>query len=248
MTEYIVSESLTEMKYSEHLKELRKRLIYSIGAVLAIFLLLLPLAQKNYHFLAHPLISLLPSNSTMIATDVMSTFLAPFKLNIYFAILLSIPFILYQFWQFVAPALYQKEKRFGIALVISSNLLFYLGVVFAYTLILPLALKFFVLASPDNVLPMTDINSYLDFCLKLFLAFGLAFQIPVLTYILIFIGLISIQQLEAHRKHIIVFFFFIAMFITPPDVFSMLALAVPMWLLFELGLWVTKFTTQKNIH
>ena len=248
MTEQIASETLTEMKYSEHLKELRKRLIYSIGAVLAIFLLLLPLAQKNYHFLAQPLISLLPVNSTMIATDVMSTFLAPFKLNIYLAILVSIPFILYQFWRFLAPALYQNEKKFGIALALSSIFLFYLGLLFAYGLILPLALKFFVLASPENVLPMTDMNSYLDFCLKLFLAFGLAFQIPVLTYILIFIGILSIQQLEEHRKHIIVFFFFIAMFITPPDVFSMLALAVPMWLLFELGLWITKLTTIKKEH
>lgn len=249
MTEQIVSETLTEMKYSEHLKELRKRLIYSIGAVLTVFLLLLPLAQQNYHFLAQPLISLLPSNSSMIATDVMSTFLAPFKLNIYFAILLVIPFILYQFWRFIAPALYQKERTFGLALAVSSIVLFYLGILFAYALILPLALKFFVLASPDNVLPMTDINSYLDFCLKLFLVFGLAFQIPVLTYILIFIGLLSIQQLEEHRKHIIVFFFFIAMFITPPDIFSMLALAIPMWLLFELGLWITKLTAAKeNIH
>lgn len=248
MTENIISENLTEMKYSEHLKELRKRLIYGIGAVVAIFLLLLPLAQQNYHVLARPLISLLPVNSTMIATDVMGTFLAPFKLNIYLAILVSIPFILYQFWQFVAPALYQNERKFGVALVLSSIFLFYLGLLFAYGLILPLALKFFVLASPENVLPMTDINSYLDFCLKLFLAFGLAFQIPVLTYILIFIRILSIQQLEEHRKHIIVFFFFIAMFITPPDVFSMLALAVPMWLLFELGLWITKLTLIKKEH
>ncbi|MCY6411577.1 twin-arginine translocase subunit TatC [Acinetobacter sp. VNH17] len=248
MTEQIASETLKEMKYSEHLKELRKRLIYSIGAVIAIFLLLLPVAQQNYHFLAQPLISLLPSNSTMIATDVMSTFLAPFKLNIYLAILVSIPFILYQFWRFLAPALYQNEKKFGITLALSSIFLFYLGLLFAYGLILPLALKFFMLASPENVLPMTDINSYLDFCLKLFLAFGLAFQIPVLTYILIFIGILSIHQLEEHRKHIIVFFFFIAMFITPPDIFSMLALAVPMWLLFELGLWITKLTTIKKEH
>ncbi|MFW1734904.1 twin-arginine translocase subunit TatC [Acinetobacter sp. ULE_I001] len=245
MTEQILSETLTEMKYSEHLIELRKRLIYSIATVLTIFLLLLPLAQHNYHFLAQPLISRLPKNSTMIATDVMSTFLAPFKLNIYFAILLAIPFILYQFWRFIAPALYQSERKFGMALVLSSICLFYLGILFAYYLILPLALNFFVLASPDNVLPMTDINSYLDFCLKLFLAFGIAFQIPVLTYILIFIGILSIQQLEHYRKHIIVLFFFIAMFITPPDIFSMLALAVPMWLLFELGLWITKMTSPK---
>jgi len=245
MSQEILSESLTEMKYTEHLKELRSRLIWSLGFILIIFLLMLPFAQHNYRILAQPLISVLPSNSSMIATDVMGTFLAPFKLNIYLAILLSIPFSLYQFWRFIAPALYQTEKKLGISLVCSSTLLFYLGAAFAYWVILPFALHFFVLASPENVLPMTDINSYLDFCLKLFLAFGFAFQIPVLTYILIFVGILSVEQLEKHRRHIIIFFFFIAMFITPPDIFSMLALAIPMWLLFELGLYVTKLSLRK---
>jgi len=246
MTEQTLNESLTEMRYTEHLKELRKRLIYAVSTVLIVFLLLLPWAQQSYKFLAQPLISALPANSTMIATDVMSTFLAPFKLNIYLAIFLTIPLIFYQFWRFIAPALYQKERKMGFSLITISTFLFYLGVLFAYAFILPLALKFFILASPDNVLPMTDIHSYLNFCIKLFLAFGCAFQIPILTYILIFIGILSIEQLEKYRKHIIVFFFFISMFITPPDIFSMLALAVPMWLLFELGLFVTKLTNHKS--
>lgn len=246
MTEKALNESFSEMKYTEHLKELRIRLIYIISVVMIVFLLLLPWAQQSYRLLANPLIAVLPANSTMIATDVISTFLTPFKLNIYLAIFLTIPFTFYQFWRFIAPALYKSEKKVGLALIIVSTFLFYLGILFAYTVILPLALKFFILASPENVLPMTDIHSYLNFCIKLFLAFGCAFQIPVLTYILILIGVLSVEQLEKYRKHIIVFFFFVSMFITPPDIFSMLALAIPMWLLFELGLFVTKLTLKKS--
>ncbi|SPL70959.1 twin-arginine translocase subunit TatC [Acinetobacter stercoris] len=242
----LLDHDLNEMKYTEHLKELRKRLLLSISVIFTTFLLLLPLAKHNYHILAAPLLSILPKNSTMIATDVMSTFIAPFKLNIYLAVLISIPFILYQFWRFIAPALYQHEKKLGIILTVSSSSLFYLGLAFSYFIILPLALNFFILTSPEQVLPMTDIHSYLDFCLKLFLAFGIAFQIPVVTYILILVGLLSIQQLEKHRKLIIVFFFFIAMLITPPDALSMLALAIPMWLLFELGLVITKITLKSE--
>lgn len=246
MSEQIVDENsaLVSMKYSEHLKELRKRLLHIIGALLLVFFALLPFAKHSYDLLSYPLVSLLPANTSMIATDVMSTFLAPFKLNLYIAFLIIIPFTLYQVWNFIAPALYQKEKKLGVILLILSTGLFFLGITFSYTVILPLALKFFILASPDNVLPMTDIASYLGFCLKLFLAFGLAFQIPVLTYLLILTGILSITQLEQHRRHIIVFFFFIAMFITPPDAISMLALAVPMWLLFEMGLWFTKFSIK----
>lgn len=238
----------TEMNFTEHLKELRKRLVLSFAAILAVFLGLLPFAKQNYVMLSHPLTSILPKNASMIATDVMSTFIAPFKLNIYLATLICIPFILYQFWQFIAPALYANEKKFSLLLTISSIALFYLGLAFAYFVILPLSLKFFILASPEQVLPMTDIHLYLDFCLKLFLAFGIAFQIPVLTYILILVGILSIEQLEKHRKLIIVFFFFVAMLITPPDALSMLALAVPMWLLFELGLVITKLSLKSSIH
>ncbi|GAA5005142.1 twin-arginine translocase subunit TatC [Acinetobacter puyangensis] len=246
MTEKILEDqpALPAMKYSEHLKELRKRLIYIIAALLLVFFVLLPFAKHSYDILSQPLVKLLPTNTSMIATDVMSTFITPFKLNLYLAFLITIPFTLYQIWHFIAPALYQTEKKLGLAILALSTLLFFSGIIFSYSLILPLALKFFILASPENVLPMTDINSYLNFCVKLFLAFGLAFQIPILTYLLILTGILSIQQLEQHRKHIIVFFFFIAMFITPPDVFSMLALAVPMWLLFETGLFITKLSIK----
>lgn len=246
MNEKILEEptSLAEMKYTEHLKELRKRLIYIFSALLLVFLILLPFAKHSYDILSQPLVKLLPANTSMIAIDVMSTFVTPFKLNLYLAFLITIPFTLYQIWHFIAPALYQTEKKLGLTILTLSTALFFLGMFFSYTFILPLALKFFILASPENVLPMTDISSYLGFCIKLFLAFGLAFQIPILTYLLILTGILSTQQLEQHRKHIIVFFFFIAMFITPPDIFSMLALAIPMWLLFEIGLFFTKLSIK----
>lgn len=234
-----------KMKYSEHLKELRTRTIYIIGNVLAVFFCLLPFSHQSYAWLAAPLVKLLPAQSSMIATDVVSTFLAPFKLNLYIAFLLTIPITLYHVWKFIAPALYKNEKKIGLGLVFSSAGLFFCGILFSYFAILPLALKFFVYASPDNVLPMTDINSYLSFCLKLFLAFGFAFQIPVLTYVLILIGILKIETLEQHRRHIIVFFFFVSMFITPPDILSMLSLAVPMCVLFEAGLQLSKLKIKK---
>jgi len=176
---------LESMKYSEHLKELRKRAIYIISGIFVVFLSLLPFAHKSYTILSEPLVKILPKNSSMIATDVMSTFLAPFKLNLYLAVLMTIPFTIYHLWKFIEPALYNVEKKLGLLLILSSSILFFLGILFSYSVILPLALKFFIYASPENVLPMTDINSYLSFCLKVFLAFGFAFQIPVITFILI---------------------------------------------------------------
>ena len=246
MTEHLVSENLTEMKYSEHLKELRKRLIYSIGAVITIFLLLLPVAQKNYHFLAQPLISLLPSNSTMIATDVTATFMAPFKLNLFVALVLAMPFIIYQLWSFVRPALYEKERHLATPLLLGSITLFYLGVAFAYFVTLPTILHFFISVSPESVAPMTDINSYLSFCLKLFLVFGLTFEIPVITLILILVGLVSTQSLIEKRRFIIVGCFFVSMFVTPPDALSMIMLALPMWMLFEVGLFFGKILEKRR--
>lgn len=238
--------SFEKLKYAEHLKELRKRTIYILATVLGMFFVLLPFAQHSYRLLADPLIQLLPMQSSMIATDVIGTFLAPFKLNLYIAFLITIPITLYHVWKFITPALYQHEKKLGLTLVIGSSSLFFIGIAFSYFVILPLALKFFVYASPDGVLPMTDISSYLSFCLKMFLAFGFAFQIPVFTYVLILTGILKIEVLEKYRRHIIVFFFFIAMFITPPDILSMLSLAVPMYLLFELGLQLAKLNQKKK--
>ncbi|MGI1794540.1 twin-arginine translocase subunit TatC [Acinetobacter variabilis] len=235
---------LEEMPITRHLVILRKHLFKIVGVLLALFLCLLPFATQTYQLLSEPLRAQLPESSTMIATDVTATFMAPFKLNFFIALLIAMPFILYQLWAFVRPALYLKEKKLALPLLISSIVLFYAGIAFAYLIALPSILHFFISVSPETVAPMTDINSYLAFCLKLFLVFGFTFEIPIITLLLIIIGVVSTQTLVEKRRFIVVGCFFIAMFVTPPDALSMIMLAVPMWLLFELGLaagkWIEK--------
>ena len=182
----------------------------------------------------------------MIATDVTATFMAPFKLNFFAALMLAMPFILYQLWSFVKPALYAKERSLAMPLLIGSISLFYAGIAFAYFIALPSILHFFISVSPETVAPMTDINSYLAFCLKLFLVFGFTFEIPIVTLLLILIGVVNTQTLVEKRRFIIVGCFFVAMFVTPPDAISMIMLAVPMWLLFELGLFFGRLIEKKR--
>ena len=182
----------------------------------------------------------------MIATDVTATFMAPFKLNFFIALMLAMPFIIYQIWAFIKPALYEKEKSLAFPLLLSSICLFYSGIAFAYFIALPSILHFFISVSPDTVAPMTDINSYLSFCLKLFLVFGVTFEIPIIPLVLILIGLVSTQTLVEKRRFIIVGCFFIAMFVTPPDAISMIMLAIPMWMLFELGLVFGKMIEKRK--
>jgi sec-independent protein translocase protein TatC len=182
----------------------------------------------------------------MIATDVTATFMAPFKLNFFIALMIAMPFIIYQLWTFVKPALYEKEKSLALPLLVGSISLFYAGIAFAYFVALPSILHFFMSVSPETVAPMTDINSYLAFCLKLFLVFGLTFEIPIITLLLILIGVVSTQQLVEKRRFIIVGCFFIAMFVTPPDAISMVMLAIPMWLLFEAGLFFGKLIERRR--
>ena len=172
--------------------------------------------------------------------------MAPFKLNFFMALMIAMPFILYQLWAFVKPALYQREKNLALPLLLGSIGMFYAGIAFAYFIALPSVLHFFISVSPDTVAPMTDINSYLSFCLKLFLVFGMTFEIPILTLLLILIGVVSTDQLVDKRKFIIVGCFFIAMFVTPPDPLSMIMLAIPMWLLFEIGLFFGKLIENKK--
>jgi len=235
---------LEEMPITRHLVILRKHLFKIVGVLLGLFLCLLPFASQTYQLLSKPLRTQLPESSSMIATDVTATFMAPFKLNFFIALLIAMPFILYQLWAFIRPALYLKEKKLALPLLISSIVLFYAGIAFAYLIALPSILHFFISVSPDTVAPMTDINSYLAFCLKLFLVFGFTFEIPIITLLLIIIGVVSTQTLVEKRRFIVVGCFFIAMFVTPPDALSMIMLAVPMWLLFELGLaagkWIEK--------
>lgn len=245
--QYEPDDELTKMPFTVHLIELRRRLIRIVLLVLGLFLCMLPFANHLYEALSSPLRGKLPANSSMIATDVTATFLAPFKLNFFVAIMLVMPFILYQLWQFIAPALYKNEKRIAIPILLSSIVLFYLGIAFAYFITLPAVLTFFIHAAPDTVAPMTDINSYLSFCLKLFLVFGLTFEVPIATLLLILAGVVSIDDLVAKRRYIIVGCFFVAMFITPPDALSMLMLAIPMWLLFELGLLIARILGSVDI-
>ncbi|WP_241566879.1 twin-arginine translocase subunit TatC [Hahella sp. KA22] len=224
-----------ELPLFDHLVELRNRLLHSVLAVLVAFLPLYAFRNEIYAYLAKPLRAAMPEGATMIATEVASPFLAPFKLTMVLAIFLMIPFILYQIWSFIAPALYKHEKKLAIPLLVSSVLLFYLGVAFAYYVVFPLAFNFFASASPEGVTVMTDINKYLDFILKLFFAFGFAFEIPIATVLMVKVGLTNVASLREKRPYIVVICFIIGMLLTPPDVISQTLLAVPMWLLFEVG-------------
>ena len=241
------TETLTQMPVMQHVMVLRQHLIKMLGLTLLLFFCLLPFRNAIYQGLSAPLRLQLPQSSSMIATDVTATFMAPFKLNLFVAIVLAMPFILYQLWCFIRPALYQKERRLALPLLGASILLFYAGIAFAYFITLPAILHFFVSVSPETVAPMTDINSYLNFCLKLFMLFGLTFEIPLVTLLLILMGIVSTQSLVEKRRFIIVGCFFIAMFVTPPDALSMIMLAVPMCLLFEFGLWLGKLLEASRL-
>lgn len=219
-----------------HLLELRNRLLKSIVVILIIFLGLYYFANDLYLIVSEPLRMLLPKGSTLIATEVASPFLAPLKLTFAISVLISIPFTLYQAWSFIAPALYKNEKTVAIPLLISSVILFYAGVLFAYYVVLPLIFGFFTSVGPSDVRVMTDINNYLNFVLKLFFAFGITFEIPVATYLLIKAGITTVESLSKKRPYIILACFVIGMLLTPPDIFSQTLLAVPMWMLFEMGL------------
>jgi sec-independent protein translocase protein TatC len=237
---------LVDMPITEHLIELRSHLIKICAAILVIFLALVGFSRELYNFLSDPLVAQLPVNSTMIATDITSNFMAPIRLTVFVAAFVAMPYILYQIWSFVAPGLYKKEKRIAIPVLTSSIFLFYAGVAFSYFIVLKGVLKFFIVFAPQNVLPMTDIDSYLSFALKLFMVFGLTFEIPVVTLLLILVGIVSIQGLEDKRRYIIVGCFAIAAVVTPPDGVSMLMLAIPMWLLFELGLLLAKILIKED--
>ncbi|WP_022954929.1 twin-arginine translocase subunit TatC [Perlucidibaca piscinae] len=246
MSQLPVSPDTAEMPLVSHLIELRTRLMRVLGLLLVMFFSLVYFANDIYEWLSLPLRALLPAGSTMIATDVTSPFMAPFKLTFFVALFASIPYILVQIWGFIAPALYQNERRIAIPLVISSVLLFYAGIAFAYFITLPAILGFFTQIGPEGVAIMTDINLYLDFALKLFLVFGVTFEIPVAVLVLIVARVISCDSLADKRRYIIVGCFFVAMFITPPDALSMAMLAIPMWLLFETGLFFGRIIEKQR--
>ncbi|WP_249962894.1 twin-arginine translocase subunit TatC [Histophilus somni] len=229
-----------------HLLELRDRLLRCIVFVVVIFLALVYFANDIYNFVASPLLDVLPAGATMIATNIATPFFTPIKLTAVVALFISVPFLLYQIWAFVAPALYQHEKRLVYPLLFSSTLLFYLGVAFAYYVVFPLVFAFLTKTAPEGVAIATDISSYLDFVLALFLAFGICFEVPVAIVLLCWSGVTTPDDLRKKRPYIIVAAFFIGMLLTPPDAISQTLLALPMCLLFEIGVICAGFYQPKD--
>ncbi len=233
-----------------HLVELRDRLLRAVLAVLLVALCLFPFANDLYLFLSEPLMRHLPETSSMIATEVASPFLTPFKLTLSTAIMIAVPYLLYQLWAFVAPGLYDHERKLVYPLLFASTLLFFLGIAFAFFVVFPLIFAFLTQAAPEGVAVMTDISSYLDFVLKLFFAFGLAFEVPIATLLLIWTGASTVESLTEKRPYVIVGAFVVGMLLTPPDVISQTLLALPVWLLFELGLvsarWLPKRRSREE--
>ncbi|CAL1241232.1 twin-arginine translocase subunit TatC [Candidatus Methylocalor cossyra] len=230
-----------EQPFISHLVELRSRLIRSMVVVLLVFLGMSFRANEIYAYLAGPLTQHLPAGSQMIAIGVASPFMAPFKITLVAAVFVSMPYILYQAWAFVAPGLYQHERRFALPLLVASIVLFYAGMAFAYFVVFPLIFQFMVLTTPPGVAMMTDISQYLDFVLTLFFAFGLSFEVPIATILLVAMGIVSRESIADKRPYAIVLAFVVGMVLTPPDVVSQTLLAVPIWLLFELGLLFSRF-------
>lgn len=242
----MVSENQTSYTLFDHLLELRSRLLKAVVSVLIVFCCLAYFAQDIYQYLALPLLETMPEGSQMIATDVASPFFAPFKLTIVLSIFIAIPFILYQIWAFVAPGLYKNEKRLVAPLMLGSTLLFYGGVAFAYLVVFPLAFAFFNSVAPEGVTIATDISSYLDFVLKLFFAFGAAFEIPIAIVLMCWTGMTTTQSLKKKRPYVVVGAFVIGMLLTPPDIISQTLLALPMLFLFEVGLIVASLYQKKE--
>ena len=224
-----------------HLVELRSRLMRSIAAVFVILVVLFPFAKDIYALLAQPLLRVLPQGSTMIATDVTGTFLVPLKVTLMAAFLISLPFVLWQAWAFVAPGLYQHEKRLVVPVLVSSCLFFALGMSFAYFFVFPVAFGFFAGYTPVGVQMMTDIDKYLSFVMTMFIAFGLTFETPVVVVVLVRMRVVSLEKLRSIRPYVIVGAFVIGAIFTPPDVISQCLLAIPLWLLYELGLQLARF-------
>jgi sec-independent protein translocase protein TatC len=231
----------TQDTFISHLVELRDRLMRAILAVLFVFLCLFYWARDLYALLAKPLLAALPAGGQMIATDVVGVFLVPVKVALLVAFVIALPYVLYQMWAFVAPGLYANEKRLVLPLVIASSVLFLVGMAFAYFLVFPVIFQFMASIAPEGVAWMTDIDKYLSFVLTTFIAFGVTFEVPVVVIVLVRVGVISIEKLKEIRPYVIVGAFVVGAVITPPDVVSQFMLAVPLWLLYELGIVLARF-------
>jgi sec-independent protein translocase protein TatC len=233
-----------EETFLSHLVELRTRLVRALVSILVIFLCLFPWAKDLYNLLARPLLAVLPQGGQMIATDVVGVFLVPVKVALLVAFLIALPYVLYQMWAFVAPGLYQHEKRLVLPLVAASVLLFFIGMSFAYFIVFPTVFSFMVGIAPEGVAWMTDIDKYLSFVLTTFIAFGVTFEVPVVVIMLVKVGMVSIAKLKEIRPYVIVGAFVIGAIFTPPDVLSQILLAVPLCLLYELGILLARFVVK----
>jgi sec-independent protein translocase protein TatC len=240
-------EKLAEGTLVSHLIELRQRLVKSVLAIALVFLALLPFTDEIFDFVAEPLKAQLPPGSPLITTGITAPFMVPVKATFFVALFLAMPIVLYQVWRFVAPGLYRKEKRFTIPLLVSSVLLFYSGIAFAYFLIFRVIFAFFIGVTPESVTNMPDIGQYLSFVLTLCFAFGIAFEVPVATVILIWSGLVTIKSLKAARSYVFIGAFVVGMFLTPPDVFSQTLLALPMYFLYESGILLAQYLLPERI-
>jgi sec-independent protein translocase protein TatC len=224
-----------------HLIELRSRLIRAVAAVVVVFLALYPFKNELYTWLARPLLAKMPKGASLIATEVAAPFVVPFKFTLVVACFLAMPFILYQAWRFIAPGLYTRERRLALPIVALSALLFYGGAAFAYYVVFSLAFGFFVSSAPEGITVMTDMSRYLDFVLTLLFSFGVAFQVPIVAVVLVWTGVTTPQAMVAKRSYVIVGAFVAGAILTPPDVLSQTLLAIPMWLLFEAGVLMSRF-------
>jgi sec-independent protein translocase protein TatC len=243
-----LAEEDVEQPFISHLVELRQRILRALAMVLVLFLGLAFYANEIYSFLAGPLLKHMPEGSQMVAIDVASPFLTPFKLTLMVCVFLSIPFILYQVWAFIAPGLYRHERRMVLPLLVASTVLFYGGVAFAYYVVFPVMFGFLTATAPAGVAVMTDIAKYLDFVLTLFLAFGIAFEVPIATILLVWSGIVSRETIGNNRPYVIVGAFVVGAVLTPPDVVSQTLLSVPIWLLFEFGFFFSRFFEARPGH
>ena len=239
-------EQLAEGTLISHLLELRTRLMRIAVSVVVVFIPLVFFANDLFTLVAKPLIEKLPEGTSLIATSVVAPFMTPLKLALVTAIFLAIPYILHQVWGFVSPGLYQREKRFAMPLLVSSIVLFYVGVAFAYFVLFPIVFAFFAATTPEGVKMMTDISSYLDFTLLLFFAFGLAFEMPVATVLLVATGLVKVETLQKNRGYVLLGIFIVAAFLTPPDAISQTFMAVPMYLLYEVGILFSRMLVRNR--
>ena len=239
-------EKLAEGTLISHLLELRDRLLRALVVVGIAFLPCVFYSNDLFTFVARPLIAKLPEGSNLIATGVMSPFTTPFKLSFFVALMLAMPFVIYQLWAFVAPGLYRNERRFAVPLLVSSIVLFYVGIGFAYYFVFPVMFEFFARTTPKGVSMMTDINNYLDFVLTMFFCFGLAFEVPVAVVLLVVMGMVRIESLKKNRGYVLIGIFILAALLTPPDAISQCSLAIPMYLLYEGGILMARLMTRSQ--